>query len=76
MKLSPEVSGVSNEREGKEQLVTRAKTGPECAGHWVVGIWAKYRLEWPSLGVELYTADSAARLSSTSRERTVDTGQW
>lgn len=54
--------------------MTRAKRGLECAGHWVVGIWAIYRLEWPSLGVELYTADKAGRLTSTSWEGTVNTG--
>ena len=36
-------------REGKEQLVTRLKRGVECAGQWVVGIWAKFRVERPTL---------------------------
>ncbi len=65
MQLSREVGGVRNELEEKEQLVTRVKRGLECAGHWLDGIWAKYRLESPSLGVELCTAESAGRLSST-----------
>ena len=69
------VSGVSCEREGKEQLVTRVKRGLECAGHWVVGIWAIYRPEWPLLWCgTVYTADNAGRLSSASWECTVDTG--
>lgn len=53
--------------------MTRVKRGLKCAGHWVVGIWAIYRLEMASRGT-VYTTASAGRLSSASRERTVDTG--
>lgn len=50
---------MSSEREGKEQLVTRVKRGLGCAGHWVVGNWAINRLEWPSVGVEASTLQTA-----------------
>lgn len=47
MQLSREVSRVSNEREGKEQLVTRAK---RVLASGVVEIGAIYRVKWPGLG--------------------------
>lgn len=39
---------------GREQLLTRVKSGVECVGH-MCGILVKYRLEWPSLGVDMST---------------------
>lgn len=56
--------------EGKGAAGDQGKEGASV--YWPLGCWAIYSLEWPCLGVKLYTADSAGRLSSTSWERLLD----